>query len=130
MGIRFRNLNASYAINAVHLSIEYCINPIFILCRFAYDLDSLKFSYLPDINNCRSFCIVIPAKAGHEVKLFSAVQEVNMTLWIPASAGITLEAFHPAAPGPNRQATSPLFEKGGRGDLKIPLNPPFSKGDL
>jgi hypothetical protein len=42
-----------------------------------------------------SYVTVIPAEAGHEVKLFSTIQVVNPTIWIPAFAGMTSVGFLP-----------------------------------
>jgi hypothetical protein len=36
---------------------------------------------------------VIPAKAGHKVKRFSAIHKVKPLNWIPAFAGMTLKIF-------------------------------------
>jgi hypothetical protein len=45
------------------------------------------------LSDSSEYVTVIPAEAGHEVKLFSAIHMVNPTIWIPAFAGMTPEGL-------------------------------------
>jgi hypothetical protein len=53
----------------------------------------LNGRYLSTFYSMFKFFFVIPAKAGHEVKLFSAIQRLQTTSWIPglrfAAPGMT-----------------------------------------